>query len=492
MNDELDILSINIDSAIEKGDVSSLNALMEKCDSILISEEPCSKPIVFFYKASIYNGLSALKSHDFLYIWSWKQSEKLQEILNLRRAISDSEFPNLDLIFQCKIYTNLGISLNQFGRFIEAIRAWDSALNLLPNFAMALGNKGVGLTHYARALYDYGHGGVMVAHAVDELQGAISKDALWDSGLHPEAKEYFRENCLSAQNHLEKIEYKFDFDLNQWPVGESKAEIEYRTWCLDNHLFLSPLNDVTKLSVAAQDVLHLPSHTYNINKKARFPNYFNIMKQEYVTARFMLFESLDFYSEHTSDKDVLLMNGFDGAQFSYRVEQLKIAFRLAYSIFDKVALFLNDYYSVGLKISAVSFRKIWGERKNSKFEINSCFEESQNWPLRGLYYLSKDLFDNDFDDVALPEAKELAGLRNRIEHRYLSLQAYEAQVENTDIHSYISIDEFQLKTLRIMSMAREALIYLSLAMYREEEIRNIENEKISLSIQSSLIKRFDD
>ncbi|MFT6584780.1 MAG: hypothetical protein ACJAVU_000877 [Cognaticolwellia sp.] len=487
---ELDFLSIEIDSAMESGNVPSLTALIQKCDSILGGEEPCLKPIVYFYKANIYSSLSALKSHELAYAWSWKQSEKIQEILNLRRAISDSEFPSLDPIFQCKVYTNLGNNLNQFGRFIEAIKSWDFALKLVPNFAMALGNKGVALTHYARALYDYGHGGVMVAHAVDELKGAISKGALWDSGLHPEAEEYFRENCLSAEEHLERIEYRFDFDLNQWPLGDSTTEVDYRKWCLDNNLFLSPLNDVTNLSVSAQDVLHLPSHTYNIDEEARFPNYFNIMKQEYVTARFMLFESLDYHSEHTSDKDVLLMNGFDGVQFGYRIEQLKVAFRLAYSIFDKVALFLNDYYSVGLKISAVSFRKIWGQRKNKKLEINSCFEGSQNWPLRGLYYLSKDLFDDDFDVVALPEAKELAGLRNRIEHRYVSLQDYAASINNTDIHSYISIDEFQLKTLRILSMAREALVYLSLAMHREEEIRDIESKKVSFPMNSSPIERF--
>ncbi len=109
--------------------------------------------------------------------------------------------------------------------------------------------------------------------------------------------------------------------------------------------------------------------------------------------------------------------------------------------------------------------------------------------MRGLYYLSKDLFDDDFVDVALPEAKELAGLRNRTEHRFLSIQEYAAPVKNTDTHSYITIDDFQLKTMRIMSMAREALIYLSLAMHREEEIRHKENDKLSLPIQSRPIKR---
>ncbi|WP_139172871.1 LA2681 family HEPN domain-containing protein [Vreelandella arcis] len=490
MSSKLDILGAEIDSAAESNNVSALTTLIEKCDSMIESEDTHLRPIVFFYKANIYSSLAALKSHEPEYTWSWQQSEKVIEILHLRRAVSDSKFSSLDSILQCKIYTNLGNSLNQFGRFIEAIKAWDCALNLIPNFAMALGNKGVGLADYARALYDYGNASVVVAHALDELKGAISKDALWDSGLHPEAEECFRVNYFSAEKHLERIEYRFEFDLNQWPLGDAKTEVEYRTWCLDNGLFLSPLNDVTKLSVSAQDILHLPSHTYSIDEEARFPNYFNIIKQEYVTARYMLFESLDYYSQHISDKGVLLMDGFDGAQFGYRIEQLKLAFRLAYSIFDKIALFLNDYYSIGLETRTVSFRKIWGQRKNKKIEINSCFAGSKNWPLRGLYYLSKDLFDDDFDDVALPEAKDLAGLRNRIEHRYLSLKDYEAPTKSTDIYSYISIDDFQLKTLRIMSMAREALVYLSLAMHREEETRDIDNEKLSFPIQSSPIERF--
>ncbi|MGK0272855.1 MAG: tetratricopeptide (TPR) repeat protein [Cocleimonas sp.] len=186
MSSELDLLGIEIDLATESNNVSALTILIEKCDSMIECENPQLRPITLFYKANIYSSLAALKSHDPEYAWSWQQSEKVLEILSLRRAIANSEFPSLDPIFQCKVHTNLGNSLNQFGRFIEAIKAWDSALNLMPNFAMALGNKGVGLTHYAHALYDYGHGSVMVAHAVDDLKGAISKDALWDSGLHPE------------------------------------------------------------------------------------------------------------------------------------------------------------------------------------------------------------------------------------------------------------------------------------------------------------------
>lgn len=126
---DLDLLGGEIDSAAENNNVPDLITLLEKCDSMIESEDPKLRPIALFYKANIYSSLASLKSHKPDYTWSWKQGEKVLEILNLRRAIADSQFPRLDPIFQSKVYTNLGNSLNQFGRFIEAIKAWDSALN---------------------------------------------------------------------------------------------------------------------------------------------------------------------------------------------------------------------------------------------------------------------------------------------------------------------------------------------------------------------------
>ena len=87
-----------------------------------------------------------------------------------------------------------------------------------------------------------------------------------------------------------------------------------------------------------------------------------------------------------------------------------------------------------------------------------------------MYFLSKDLFDNDFEEVSEPDAADLAGLRNQAEHRFLSLQRSEKGV-STETHGLIAITDFQDKTLRLMKMAREALIYLSLAMHREENLR---------------------
>ena len=98
------------------------------------------------------------------------------------------------------------------------------------------------------------------------------------------------------------------------------------------------------------------------------------------------------------------------------------------------------------------------------------FKGRPNWALRGLYCLSSDLFDQAFKEVAEPDAANLAQLRQQVEHRFLSFQHSVTQ-EDTETHRFSSVGEFENKTLRLLKMAREALIYVSLAMHREEELQ---------------------
>ena len=57
-----------------------------------------------------------------------------------------------------------------------------------------------------------------------------------------------------------------NFDLNQRSLGATQEERSYRHWCLRERLFLNPLNEAYTDSVAASDVLHLPSHIYRIEE----------------------------------------------------------------------------------------------------------------------------------------------------------------------------------------------------------------------------------
>ena len=275
--------------------------------------------------------------------------------------------------------------------------------------------------------------------------------------------------CLKAGK------FDHDYDLNQWPLGDDDKERRYRRWCLVNKLFLNPLNDVLNLSVAATDVLHLPDHRYRIGEAPRFVGYYNLLKQEYVSSRYNLYVSMYEPASSFLNRDVLLFDTEEGSVYGHHTEELKSAFRSAYAIFDKIGLFLNDYYAIGLNPGAVNFRNVWSEKPKGDKEhrLRQIFTGKENWSLRGLYFLSKDLFDDEFNDAAEPDGVRLSDLRNRIEHRFLSLQRFgNDMTSGTDIHGLISLRAFQENALRMLRMAREALIYLSLAMHQEEQMRN--------------------
>ncbi len=123
---------------------------------------------------------------------------------------------------------------------------------------------------------------------------------------------------------------------------------------------------------------------------------------------------------------------------------------------------------------------MWYVNADWKQGIRPELDRSENWPLRGLYWLAKDLFDKDFHDVTEPEAQTLYAIRNQLEHRYLKVhEIYSPPASPTaadrmwidDLAYSIQREDFEAKTLRVLRHARAGLVYLSLAMHREERRR---------------------
>ena len=245
--------------------------------------------------------------------------------------------------------------------------------------------------------------------------------------------------------------------------------------------------------MAARDVLHLPDHVYRIREVPQYPAYFNLLKQEYVSASFRLYHAIHEEDPDFLMRDVLLLDSGENLIFGHYTEDLRSAFRSAYSILDKIELFINDYFEIGRKASKVNFRNIWYSKPHPKHpEFWPKFSSSRNWPLRGLFYLSKDLFDESFKEVAEPDASDIAGLRNQVEHRFLGFQLI-SNGKDDQTHRIVSLGEFQDKTLRMLRIAREALTYLALAMHREEELREEENDSSGIprvSVAPRPIKAF--
>ena len=395
----------------------------------------------------------------------------------LRRAINEPAFKAIDPIVACQIRTNLASRLNTLGRPIAANAEWLKVLETNPRFAKALACRAQAIKFYAGLLYDPNHRPILLASAQSLFDKALDINALWESGDRDDVAPGLMEERRQIAEILAHVKCDEEYDLDQGSLGKSKRERSYRRWCLQERLFLNPLNEVYTDSLAARDVLHLPNHTYSLRESPRFPLYYNLMKQEYVSARYRLYRAT-----HEDDpvfimRDVLMLDCGEGQALGHYTEDLRSAFRSSYAIFDKIGLFLNDYLKLGMEARKVNFRGVWyGKQNNDNTEIRRDLQDRRNLPLRGLYYLSKDLYDEYFKDVAEPHAAHLARLRQQVEHRFLSFQIY-GDNESTETHQYMLTDDFQESALHLLKMAREALIYVSLAMHVEEYSRKESHRK---------------
>lgn len=410
--------------------------------------------------------------------WAWEHSEREQQILALSRAAVHPGFVELDPVRRCQILTNRANQLNTMGRFIDAIEGWDAALRIIPKFAMAQANRGSGLKHYAGQLEDDRERAIFLLHAHDGLIAATSTDAIHDS-IYPDAlAQQFAEEAkrYAAAGDLDRIRQLQDAGIP--PFGRSKAERKYRQWCLDRRLFLNPLNDLGPHGRAACDDLVLPSISERFDERpsAVTPppviSFFNQMKQEYASARFMLYEGLHDTKLHFSDRGVRLFDTLDYPMHSLATERVRTAYRVAYSLLDKVAFLVDHYWKLGKIADRINFKNVW--MVEGKQRLLARFKDYPNWPLRGLFWLSKELFDDQLKRTTGPDARELHDIRNALEHKFL--QVHEgwarpfmwAAPSSEGLGVSIDSDLIETKALRVMKIARSALIQLSLAIGVEE------------------------
>lgn len=490
----LDDLAHAIDVASDAGHETSLRRLGDVCEDRLRTAESLDRVRLLYYRSNTYSSIITIKGNDPEYIWSWNQPEGVENILLLRRAIGEPAFADTNSVLACQIRTNLANRLHAIGRPIAANEERLRVLKRNPLFAKALAGQARGIAFYATQIYDNSHIPLLLAAARSLFDATLDKTAFWESDDRDSVASILQEERNRIADDLRRNGYDESYDFDQWSLGDTEDERAYRLWCLRERLFLNPLNDAYTKSVAATDALHLPSHSYRIDDSPRFPAYFNLLKQEYVSARYRLYRAIYEQDPEFVMRDVLVLDSGEGQVLGHYTEELRASFRSSYAIFDKVGLFLNDYFDLGMDPERVTFRNVWFENlRRQKSELRSKFQGHQNWPLRGLYFLSKDLFDRDFKDVAAPDAVKLLQLRNLAEHRFLSFQSFVTE-QSTDAHQFISIDDFEGKALRLLKMARETLIYLSLAMHREEKLREQEKPDkgtVGIPVVSRPIRSFD-
>lgn len=485
--EQINIVGQLFDFSFDNQNIDGIQKSFSLIEQIKIDElSEVGKTNLFYDISNGWSYLRKLKYFQKSEAWSFQMEELTKEIYYLRKAISSIGFSEVQKERQCQILTNLGNSFSFVGRFVEAQAYWNKAIEIIPLFSMAIGNKGYGLYHYGQILFDDSHKAIFYNHAYHYLKDALKLKQF----LEGDAENGFRQLFDYIERTYEERLYTDKFDLNDFNLGDNPELFEYRNWCLSNKLYINPINDLGGYTNACHDCLNLSSIKIKIKSPPTFFSLYNQIKQEFATARYLLFNSTKKNETHFSDEDVVILDTMETAIYSYNLEQVKLSFRISYSILDKIAYLLNDYLHIGMALHKVSFRSIW----QTKNKINSSFENSDNWALRGLYWLSKDLYEIEFKEVIEPDAQEISKIRNHIEHKYLkvveSKQLYETMFDtNNDISYAIERGEFERKTFNLIKLVRAAIIYLSIAIDHEEKKKS-KDEESSLPLQLNEIPQW--
>ncbi|WP_441231919.1 LA2681 family HEPN domain-containing protein [Tardiphaga sp. 215_C5_N2_1] len=474
----LEVVAHVIDASadFERGD--GIDKALGWCDELEKRRlSPADLALLYYFRANAWHARQQAKHTDSNVAWKWNQPEVLQQISALRLAVRGKGFDDLDAVRRSQIFTNLANQLNSLGRFVDAVPLWTSALSVNPKFGMALGNRGMGLSEYGGSLYDHGHQAAFLFFAHRDLSAALSETADFAGYDHGDAKAAFANRRAQIEKRIDVEAVGKSLHLDDHSLGDTVEEQEYRRRMLHEGLFLNPLNDVGFHTIAAQDIFVLPMFTTSLDEPPTLIGLFNQMKQEFTSARWLLYEGMAADSPHFADRDVLLYNTLDYPSYSIAVEKIKAAFRMGYALFDKIAFFVNDYWKFGVNPRSVYFKTIWYENQNARVgAVHSEFANSHNWPLRGLFWLSKDIFDPDLQETAEPDAQELYTIRNCLEHTYLKVHDMLVPRQGPDIFNdrlaySIQREDLYRKTYRVLRLARAGMIYLSLAMHHEERSR---------------------
>ena len=464
-------LAIAIDNASDDGDIDLLLQLERDCKNLIKKSKDETRVQLRYFQANAVNGKTRARISSQNSSWNFDLANRVRYLLLLRQAVTDPKFQSTEPVLQFQIRTNLAHALLDLHRPVAANEQCLVTLSVFPRFAKALLCQSNAIQKIALSTHDLGHQNVLMAHVLSLLNQTMNKKAFWESGDRDIFVSQIEERRTWIKKSLNAAGYDPTLDLNDFDLGDTEEEQQYRKWCLNERLFINPMNESLTENLAARDVFHLPNHSYMFQEPARYPDYFNLLKQEYVSARYRLFVAIHNRAPEFIMREVLLLDGGENQILGHQTEELRSAYRSAYSIFDKIGIFLNSYLKLGLKPKQVNFRHIWFQKKyNQPRQLHPIFEQSQNWALEGLFFLSKDLYDDTFQEVAEPDAAQLNLLRNQVEHRFLMLQQLSKETPRGDQWT-ISVRDFQHKTLRLLRLAREAMFHLSIAMCIEEQER---------------------
>src|SRR6185312_1409704 len=256
-----------------------------------------------------------------------------------------------DRAMSSQVMTNLGNSLDAAYRWIEAFDAYQRARELYPDNGVASG-------------------------CAAEMLLRVSRDGVLRH--RPHLADVAQRLAHHAKENRETV-FKFAgpgavkrFDrLPGKAGGVARADLgkrptEYERFVARHRLLLSPVVEGLGHDKRRWDDAHIRGIRESASAGGQVPPLFamfNIMKGDYLVARELLFAGLSEGKGRPRDTG-LYFDTLDFAVYGATPSRLVLAQRTALDLLDKIAVALNDYFSVTNKPKDVHFHTFWREKPN--------------------------------------------------------------------------------------------------------------------------------
>lgn len=456
----LDLFNLRVDELTDDNDVEGMQNFISTFDMFTPVFEDDYREAEFNYMlGNAYSLLNVPQQKE------WFSPELNKVIIHFKKALSLLKKRNIDDIYQItlesQISTNLGNYLSQQGRFMCAKKFWQRGilLNNQPIAHTAMYQSERYIAHYSQHNTPKAHYHYYLAY-----QSLKSRLEL------PNDPTKFNDSCLIFGNEWTetfKSWFEKNFDESEFerfyePYDKrelNEKEIDYLAWCSDSHLFIDEL-EISELRYARHpDSLSLPpissklNLTLSHNEELVYHANFDEIKNDFCYARHLIFTALDTDNDEQSFFNSTFQK-IDDMTYSIdniKAQNLKSAFKILYSLFDKIAYFINHFYNLNAleKDRKISFESLFKKLgSNKQWQPHPKLAESKNQFLHALFYILKDLRDiNDQESVSdwlNPELTKICEIRNFIEHRSFKIidELY------ADLVSATSVEQMQIQRLK--------------------------------------------
>ena len=452
-------------------------------------------------KTLVQEGLSIFEARQEVFLKVIQPASFYYNIANAKKSLHDIEFYNSDshynpiaisMLTDAKNYywkayrsssknildpqlsVNLGNSLDQCARVVEALYWYNQALNIDPQFGMAHLNKGEALLFLNRISDTF-----TIAQLIEAKRAFKLAEVTGNLPAH--LKSLARDNIEIVNKRLARLGWAEDKIAQEEKEHDHACRDSYNhdpywRYCISNYLALNEHALYCQCVGSRRDDLSIIMQSGTIGGEfvLRLELLLNRIKSEYCFARALYYQSVvdePHWDTHIFEGTFTELH--DNEAVGVHFEFLRTSFRLCFGILDRITQGLSELYELADPNESLYFESFWrpqDQKRKGDEKRWDKINQQKNLGLVALYSIATDLNRQSgqwgfFKDY-----------RNLLEHGLLVLRLSDTEplLQNTVPkrmrYETVTVDVFKTQTLQMLQLTASA-IFSFVFCVREEGIK---------------------